>query len=124
MRPSAVSQFTNHEVSGRTEAACFQFGPLGIRPSGNWKALKQVNWNSLTLTVLAVFGLLSLVVTLLIQLIKQLPELIRAVREMLSALTPDDKGDESTTETRESERPVRQEVGGEPSQERDQDEAA
>jgi Sec-independent protein translocase protein TatA len=78
-----------------------------------------VDWNSLTLTVLAVFGLLSLVVTLLVQLIKQLPELIRAVREMLSALKSDSEGDESTTGAGESERPARQEVGGEPGQERD-----
>ncbi|MET9107623.1 hypothetical protein [Streptomyces zhihengii] len=83
-----------------------------------------MDWNSLTLTVLAVFGLLSLVVTLLIQLIKQLPELIRAVREMLAALKPDDEGDESNTGAGESERSARQEVGGEPGHEREQDEAA
>lgn len=83
-----------------------------------------MDWNSLTLTVLAVFGLLSLVVTLLVQLVKQLPELIRAIREMLTALKPDGEGDESTTGAGESERPTRQEVRGEPSQERDQGEAA
>ncbi|MFF7868976.1 hypothetical protein ACFZCT_21300 [Streptomyces qaidamensis] len=83
-----------------------------------------MDWNSLTLTVLAVFGLLSLVVTLLVQLIKQLPELIRAVREMLSALKPDGDGDRSTTESGASERPARQEADGEPSREREQGEAA
>lgn len=83
-----------------------------------------MDWNSLTLTVLAVFGLLSLVVTLLVQFIKQLPELIRAVREMLAALKPDDEGDRNTAELRESESSAPQEVGGEPGQERDQDEAA
>lgn len=64
-----------------------------------------MDWNSLTLTVLAVFGLLSLVVTLLVQLIKQLPELIHAVREMMSALKPDSESDESVTEDGESGRP-------------------
>lgn len=73
-----------------------------------------MDWNSLTLTVLAVFGLLSLVVTLLIQLIKQLPELIGAVREMMSALKPE----------REVEGPTRQEVSEESSHRHDQDEAA
>ncbi|MER6788854.1 hypothetical protein ABT330_30275 [Streptomyces sp. NPDC000658] len=83
-----------------------------------------MDWNSLTLTVLAVFGLLSLVVTLLVQLIKQLPELIGAVREMMSALKSDIEGDDLLAEHREAERPARPEVGGEPSRRRDQDEAA
>ncbi|WP_030250119.1 MULTISPECIES: hypothetical protein [unclassified Streptomyces] len=83
-----------------------------------------MDWNSLTLTVLAVFGLLSLVVTLLVQLIKQLPELIGAVREMMSALKSDIEGDDLLAEDREAERPARPVVGGEPSYRRDQDEAA
>ncbi|MFJ3547660.1 hypothetical protein [Streptomyces sp. NPDC090114] len=61
-----------------------------------------MDWNSITLTVLAVFGLLSLVVTLLVQLIKQLPELIGAVREMTSALKPKNEGDDLLPEDRDT----------------------
>ncbi|MGW4559924.1 hypothetical protein ACWEOV_40880 [Streptomyces sp. NPDC004365] len=48
-----------------------------------------MDWNSLTLTVLAVFGLLSLFVTLLVQLVKQLPELFRSIREARASLKPE-----------------------------------
>ncbi|MFD8845815.1 hypothetical protein [Streptomyces pseudogriseolus] len=83
-----------------------------------------MDWNSLTLTVLAVFGLLSLVVTLLVQLIKQLPELIGAVREMMSALKPEIEGGDLLAQGGEVECPARQEVSEESSHRRDQDEAA
>ncbi|WP_225625573.1 hypothetical protein [Streptomyces werraensis] len=83
-----------------------------------------MDWNSLTLTVLAVFGLLSLVVTLLVQFIKQLPELIGAVREMMSALKPEIEGGDLLAQGREVEGPARQEVSEESSHRRDQDEAA
>lgn len=83
-----------------------------------------MDWNSITLTVLAVFGLLSLVVTLLVQLIKQLPELIGAVREMTSALKSEIEGDDLLAEDREAERPACQEVDEESSHRPHQDEAA
>ncbi|MGW5129462.1 hypothetical protein ACWEQ7_36535 [Streptomyces sp. NPDC004069] len=49
-----------------------------------------MDWNAITVTVLAVFGVLSLFVTLLTQLVNQLPDLIKAVRRALSALKPGD----------------------------------
>ncbi|GAA1687058.1 hypothetical protein [Streptomyces yatensis] len=54
-----------------------------------------MDWNAITLTVLAVFGLLSLFVTLLIQLVNQLPDLFQAVRRALSALK---SGEDDTAE--------------------------
>ncbi|MEV6055207.1 hypothetical protein [Streptomyces sp. NPDC052107] len=54
-----------------------------------------MDWNAITLTVLAVFGVLSLFVTLLTQLVNQLPDLIKAARRALSALKP---GDDDTAD--------------------------
>ncbi len=44
-----------------------------------------MDWNSITLTVLAIFGLLSLVVTLLVQFVNQLPDLFVAIRKVRAA---------------------------------------
>lgn len=46
----------------------------------------RMDWNTLTLVTLAVFGFAGLVVMLLIGFLRQLPELVRAVREVKDAL--------------------------------------
>lgn len=57
--------------------------PSPVRPPGR---AGPVDWNSVTLTVLAAFGLASVIVTQLVQFLKQLPELFRSIREAWSSL--------------------------------------
>lgn len=53
-----------------------------------------MEWNSLTLYVLGLFGLLSLVATLLTSFFKQVPELADAVRAAWRSLRGERRRDE------------------------------